>query len=139
MRRRAACVACKQEVELQRLGLADLPGGTATRLVHHNTELGHPRTFATNSVTTAKYNVATFLPRFLFEVFSQVAYFYFLVQVRILTWPPGAYPRSHFDSLCLVPSRCLCVVCTRKVPSCSTCYQNPQAFAPRKNLCCVCK
>ena len=78
-----------QEVELQRLGLADLPGGSATRLVHHNTELGHPRTFATNSVTTAKYNVATFLPRFLFEVFSQVAYFYFLVQVR----EPGAAVR----------------------------------------------
>jgi len=56
--------------------------------VHHNTELGHPRTFATNSVTTAKYNVATFLPRFLFEVFSQVAYFYFLVQVRTLTPTP---------------------------------------------------
>ena len=70
-----------QEIELQRLGLADLPGGSATRLVHHNTEFGHPRTFSTNSVTTAKYNVATFLPRFLFEVFSQVAYFYFLVQV----------------------------------------------------------
>ena len=71
-----------QEIELQRLGLADLPGGSATRLVHHNTEFGHPRTFATNSVTTAKYNVVTFLPRFLVEVFSQVAYFYFLVQVR---------------------------------------------------------
>ena len=88
IRYRAACAAnlpalLAQEVELQRLGLADLPGGNATRLVHHNTELGHPRTFATNSVTTAKYNVATFLPRFLFEVFSQVAYFYFLVQVRV--------------------------------------------------------
>ena len=73
---------CEQEIELQRLGLADLPGGSATRLVHHNTEFGHPRSFATNSVTTAKYNVVTFLPRFLVEVFSQVAYFYFLVQVR---------------------------------------------------------
>ena len=77
-----------QEVELQRLGLAGLPGGNATRLVHHNTEFGHPRTFTTNSVTTAKYNVATFLPRFLFEVFSQVAYFYFLVQVRRGRLPP---------------------------------------------------
>ncbi len=50
--------------------------------MHHNTEFGHPRTFVTNSVTTAKYNPVTFLPRFLVEVFSQVAYFYFLVQVR---------------------------------------------------------
>lgn len=31
-----------------------------------------------------RYNVVTFLPRFLFEQFSQVAYFYFLVQVRAL-------------------------------------------------------
>ena len=61
--------------------------------MHHNTELGHPRTFATNSVTTAKYNVATFLPRFLFEVFSQVAYFYFLVQVR-----PSAQVKPESES-----------------------------------------
>ena len=28
-----------------------------------------------------RYNVVTFVPRFLFEQFSQVAYFYFLIQV----------------------------------------------------------
>ena len=35
-------------------------------------------------VMSCRYNVATFVPRFLFEQFSQVAYFYFLVQVRTL-------------------------------------------------------
>jgi hypothetical protein len=34
-----------------------------------------------NSVKTAKYNIATFLPIFLFEMFSRVAYLYFLAQV----------------------------------------------------------
>jgi Phospholipid-translocating ATPase N-terminal len=38
--------------------------------------------FCSNKVRTAKYNVVTFLPIFLAEQFSQVAYFYFLVQVR---------------------------------------------------------
>jgi hypothetical protein len=37
-----------------------------------------------NSVRTAKYNVVTFLPIFLWEMFSRVAYLYFLVQVRAL-------------------------------------------------------
>ena len=69
-------------MELQRLGLASLPGGAANRLVHYNTlPVGTPQRFPGNVVKTSKYNVATFLPRFLFEQFSQVAYFYFLLQV----------------------------------------------------------
>ena len=38
-----------------------------------------------NSIKTAKYNAATFLPRFLFEMFSRAAYLYFLLQA-ILSW-----------------------------------------------------
>ncbi len=37
--------------------------------------------FCTNRVVTAKYNVLTFLPIFLFEMFSRLAYLYFLLQV----------------------------------------------------------
>lgn len=44
-----------------------------------------------NHVVTAKYNVVTFLPKFLFEVFSRVAYMYFLVQM-ILSWIPIISP-----------------------------------------------
>ncbi len=44
-----------------------------------------------NHVVTAKYNVFTFLPKFLFEVFSRVAYMYFLVQM-ILSWIPVISP-----------------------------------------------
>lgn len=34
-----------------------------------------------NSIKTAKYNVITFLPIFVVEMFSRVAYLYFLAQV----------------------------------------------------------
>ena len=42
---------------------------------------------AGNSIRTAKYNVATFVPIFLWTMFSRVAYLYFLCQVsaRALT------------------------------------------------------
>lgn len=40
----------------------------------------------TNRVDTSKYNVATFLPIFLYEMFSRVAYFYFLLQACLSWW-----------------------------------------------------
>lgn len=79
-----------QQVELQRLGLtvptddslSDSRESVPPRVVQLNpgpeVQL---RKFGSNSVHTAKYNIITFLPRFLFEQFSQVAYFYFLTQV----------------------------------------------------------
>ena len=44
--------------------------------------------FSGNVIKTAKYNVATFLPIFLFEVFSRAAYLYFLLQVRPCSLSP---------------------------------------------------
>lgn len=38
-----------------------------------------------NSIKTAKYNAVTFFPIFLVEMFSRVAYLYFLAQVSSLT------------------------------------------------------
>lgn len=40
------------------------------------------RAFESNRVVTSKYNFITFLPIFLFEMFSRVAYLYFLLQAR---------------------------------------------------------
>lgn len=37
--------------------------------------------FAGNSIRTAKYNIITFLPIFLWTMFKRVAYLYFLAQV----------------------------------------------------------
>ena len=39
-----------------------------------------------NSIKTAKYNVITFVPTFLVEMFSRVAYLYFLAQVTPLNF-----------------------------------------------------
>lgn len=37
-------------------------------------------------MVTAKYNIITFLPIFLFEMFSRVAYLYFLLQASLAWW-----------------------------------------------------
>lgn len=50
-----------------------------------------------NHVITAKYNALTFLPKFLFEVFSRLAYLYFLVQM-ILSWFPAISPFGGLGS-----------------------------------------
>ena len=39
--------------------------------------------FPGNSVRTSKYNIVTFLPIFLFTMFSRVAYLYFAAQVLL--------------------------------------------------------
>lgn len=52
-----------------------------TRVVHLND--GQPAgEFVGNGIRTAKYNFLTFLPLFLWEMFSRAAYFYFLIQAR---------------------------------------------------------
>ena len=43
-----------------------------------------PPVFKNNRIRTAKYNAVTFLPVFLFDMFSRVAYLYFLAQVGVL-------------------------------------------------------
>jgi magnesium-transporting ATPase (P-type) len=42
--------------------------------------------YCNNAVVTAKYNVFTFLPIFLFKMFSRVAYVYFLFQATLSWW-----------------------------------------------------
>lgn len=42
--------------------------------------------YSSNAVITAKYNVLTFLPIFLFKMFSRVAYLYFLFQAGLTFW-----------------------------------------------------
>ena len=46
----------------------------------------HNNIHETNRVVTSKYNIVTFLPRFLFEMFSRVAYLYFLIQAALSWW-----------------------------------------------------
>lgn len=61
----------------------------AVREVHYNPRSPTPLTptiLETNRVVTSKYNVLTFLPIFLFEMFSRVAYLYFLIQAGLSWW-----------------------------------------------------
>ena len=85
--------------------------------------------FQGNAITTSKYNIVTFLPIFLFVMFSRVAYLYFLLQARS---PPAA-------ELHAPPLR------TRSVPSfmpvqwlvhlpCLCAYQ----LCPSTSECCLC-
>ena len=63
--------------------LSKTPVAGASRTVP--LEGGHPAEgFAANDIKTAKYNVATFVPIFFWEMFSRVAYLYFLLQARAL-------------------------------------------------------
>ena len=64
--------------------------------------------FAANDIKTAKYNVATFLPKFLWEMFSRAAYLYFLFQVRAAPGMPGALCPALCSSPSMVPTAALC-------------------------------
>lgn len=59
------------------------------RIIHiNNKELNSQQKFMSNSVSTAKYNVFTFLPRFLYEEFSKSAnvFFLFISGIQVSPW-----------------------------------------------------
>lgn len=53
--------------------------------------------FPGNAISTAKYSLLSFAPRFLFQLFSRVAYMYFLVQAA-LTWWSAVSPFDPWGS-----------------------------------------
>lgn len=53
--------------------------------------------YCSNRVVTAKYNLITFFPRFLFEMFTRAAYLYFLIQA-VLSWISVISPFSGVGS-----------------------------------------
>lgn len=54
-------------------------GQDGPRTIHINSpDLNSQQNFMSNSVSTAKYNIITFLPKFLFEEFSKSANVFFL-------------------------------------------------------------
>lgn len=55
----------------------------ASRVVTLNDPDAEPIKAVNNSISTSKYNPITFLPYFLWEMFSRVAYLYFLAQVML--------------------------------------------------------
>lgn len=64
------------------------------RNVRYNDPTAEPhKGYSDNVVRTAKFNIITFVPIFLFEVFRKASYFYFLV-MAILAWIPEISPYS---------------------------------------------
>lgn len=56
--------------------------------------------FAKNNIKTAKYNLITFFPIFLFEMFSRAAYLYFLAQVCFVLVGEMLICHGAYSSLC---------------------------------------
>jgi phospholipid-transporting ATPase len=68
--------------------ISGIPGENGARIIHiNNATLNHQQNFLHNRITTGKYNMLTFLPKFLYEEFSKYANLFFLfiscIQVSI--------------------------------------------------------
>lgn len=64
-----------------------VPEGTPRRIYVNKPEMNEQQHFMTNAVSTAKYNLFTFLPKFLYEEFSKSAniFFLFISGIQVLT------------------------------------------------------
>lgn len=59
--------------------VSGIPGENGARIIHiNNSELNSEQKFLHNRVTTGKYSMLSFLPRFLYEEFSKYANLFFL-------------------------------------------------------------
>ena len=67
------------------------------RTIHINVA-AQTQHFVSNAVTTAKYNLVTFLPKFLFEQFRRYANVFFLV-IGLLQQIPDVSPTGRYVTL----------------------------------------
>lgn len=59
--------------------MSGIPGENGARIIHiNNNQLNNDQHFLHNGVTTGKYNLITFFPKFLYEEFSKYANLFFL-------------------------------------------------------------
>ncbi|KAI8981510.1 hypothetical protein BDB01DRAFT_794396 [Pilobolus umbonatus] len=71
----------------------------APRIIYiNNKKLNDQQKFMSNSISTAKYNLATFLPRFLYEEFSKSANIFFLF-ISGIQQIPNISPTSRYTTL----------------------------------------
>ncbi|TVY14121.1 putative phospholipid-transporting ATPase [Lachnellula arida] len=72
------------------------PSTLGPRIIHlNNPPANSTNKFADNHVSTAKYNVATFIPKFLFEQFSKFANLFFFIYRRI----PNISPTNKYTTI----------------------------------------
>lgn len=72
---------------------------TGERLIHiNNQSMNYSSKFSNNSVSTSKYNVITFLPKFLAEQFSKYANIFFLFTACIQQIP-NVSPTNRYTTI----------------------------------------
>ncbi|EOO02767.1 putative phospholipid-transporting atpase 1 protein [Phaeoacremonium minimum UCRPA7] len=75
------------------------PSTLGPRIIHlNNPPANATNKYVNNQVSTAKYNVATFLPKFLFEQFSKYANIFFLFTAG-LQQIPGLSPTNKYTTI----------------------------------------
>ncbi|KAJ9667057.1 aminophospholipid translocase [Coniosporium apollinis] len=75
------------------------PSTLGPRIIHlNNPPANASNKYVNNHVSTAKYNVATFLPKFLFEQFSRYANLFFLF-TAILQQIPNISPTNRYTTI----------------------------------------
>lgn len=75
------------------------PSTLGPRIIHlNNPPANSANSYADNHVSTAKYNVATFLPKFLFEQFSKFANIFFLFTAA-LQQIPNLSPTNRYTTI----------------------------------------
>ncbi|KAI8979748.1 hypothetical protein BDF20DRAFT_906215 [Mycotypha africana] len=79
--------------------ISGIPGENGARIIHiNNAAMNNEQGFLHNAITTGKYNVFTFLPRFLYEEFSKYANLFFLF-VSCIQQIPDVSPTSRWTTL----------------------------------------
>ncbi|MCJ1426772.1 hypothetical protein MMC29_004675 [Sticta canariensis] len=75
------------------------PSSVGPRIIHlNNIPANSANRYVDNHVSTAKYNIATFLPKFLFEQFSKYANLFFLF-TAILQQIPNISPTNKYTTI----------------------------------------
>ncbi|KAK5664228.1 hypothetical protein OQA88_444 [Cercophora sp. LCS_1] len=75
------------------------PSTLGPRIIHlNNPPANSANNYVDNHVSTAKYNIATFLPKFLFEQFSKFANIFFLFTAG-LQQIPGLSPTNRYTTI----------------------------------------
>nr|XP_006820513.1 PREDICTED: probable phospholipid-transporting ATPase IA-like [Saccoglossus kowalevskii] len=94
--RLSGSVSGQQERDDAGSGATEPPESSEVRIIN----LNRPQEvkFVHNSVSTAKYNVLTFLPKFLFEQFRKYSNLFFLC-ITIIQQIPGVSPTGRFTTL----------------------------------------
>jgi phospholipid-transporting ATPase len=75
------------------------PASLGPRIIHlNNPPANASNKYVNNHISTTKYNIVTFLPKFLFEQFSKYANLFFLF-TAILQQVPGVSPTNQYTTI----------------------------------------